>query len=113
MEKPAEVLRPQVALLHDEARREPFERGSRPEGRDDSRVEADGVAEGHAAGRDGPAGDSVRWQVGQPSCGRSAHAGGRAACGVEAVADECRVAVDCDAGAEQEEGTFEDPEEAE
>ena len=78
MEKPAEVLRPQVALVHDEVRREPFERGSRPEGRDDSRVEADGVAEGHAAGRDG-----------------------RAACGVEAVADECRVAIDCDAGAEQ------------
>ena len=88
MEKPAEVLRPQVAVAHDEARREPFERGSRPEGRDDSRVEADGVAEGHAA-------------VGQLSCGRSAHARGRAACGVEAVADECRVAIDCEAGAEQ------------
>ena len=51
MDRPTEVQRPLVARVHDVARAEPDERGSRPAGRDDSRVEADGAAEGHAAGR--------------------------------------------------------------
>ena len=51
VDRPTEVQRPLVARVHDVARAEPDERGSRPAGRDDSRVEADGAAEGHAAGR--------------------------------------------------------------
>ena len=100
LDRPTEVQRPLVALVHDVARAEPDERGSRPAGRDDSRVEADGAAEGHAAGRYRPAGERVRRRAWRRSCCRGPHAAGRAESRVGADAGESRVAIAGEAGAE-------------